>query len=167
MAKSRQQLIEDNLGIVYSVILKKYPTYSCDEDLIQAGMLGLCKAAEKWDSNKSKFSTYAWSSVVNEIRLELRKRDRHKGILSLDYEVTGEDGKPTSFGDFIVGDEDVNYVDLGVDSNQLTPREQLIFTLSQKDVTPREIGKQLGISNEVVCKTLRKIKSMRGYANED
>lgn len=165
--KTRQQLIEDNLGIVHSVILKKYPTYAYDEDILQSGMLGLCKAAEKWDSNKSKFSTFAWSTIVNEIRYELRKRERHKGILSLDYEVTGEDGKPTSFGDFIVGDEDVNYVDLGVDTSLLTPREQHIFTLYQNGVPPREIGERLNISHEKVGRAIRKIKSMRGYANED
>ena len=163
---TKQQLIEDNMGLVYSLIAREYPTYLHDEDIIQSGMLGLCKAAEKWDESKSKFSTFANICVRSEIQVEFRRRAKHQGVLSLDYEVDNE-GERTTFGDFIVGDEDVGYVDLGVDLDALSPKEQLIGELLTNGVSQDEIVSRLGVSKQLIWKTIRKIKAMRGYANED
>lgn len=163
---TKQQLIEDNMSLVYSLVAREYPTYLHDEDIIQSGMLGLCKAAEKWDESKSKFSTFANICIRSEIQVEFRKRAKHQGVLSLDYEVDNE-GERTTFGDFIVGDEDVGYVDLGVDLDALSPKEQLIGELLTNGVSQDEIVSRLGVSKQLIWKTIRKIKAMRGYANED
>ena len=87
-------------------------------------MLGLCKAAEKWDESKSQFSTFAWGCIKNEILMEFRKRAKHQGILSLDYEVDTKDGK-ARFAEIIPGDKDVDYADIGVDVDKLKPREKV------------------------------------------
>ena len=128
-------------------------------------MLGLCKAAEKWDEKKSKFSTFAVICIRSEIQLEFRRRAKHQGILSLDYEVEN-DGERTTFGDFIVGEEDVSYVDFGVDLESLNPKEQLIAELLTNNVEHDEIVDRLGVSKPCIWKTIRKIKAMRGYADE-
>lgn len=80
----RQNFIEENLNLVYFLIQKHYPTFIRDNDIIQCGMLGLCKAAERWDSRKSKFSTYATKWVLNEIRRELKNRGKHSSEISLE-----------------------------------------------------------------------------------
>lgn len=155
---TKQQLIEDNMNLVYSLISKEYPTYLQDEDIVQCGMVGLCKAADKWDDSKSKFSTFAFICIRNEIRMELRRRQKHNGVLSLDYEVDGNDGERTAFGDCIVGDEDVHYIDTELPT--LTARERQVFELFQTGLTQTEVAKKLGLSKQRVWKVRRKIRTL-------
>lgn len=157
----KKQLIEDNLNLVYHIVNKYYPTYIHDEDIIQCGMLGLCKAADKWDEGKSQFSTFACHCILNEIRMEFRKRAKHQNILSLDYEVDSEDGERTSFGNLIVGDEDVEYVDFGIDLGLLTEREKIVYRLSYAGMNGVEIAQKLGISPQAVGKIKRKLRGLK------
>ena len=148
------------MNLVYSVVSKEYPTYLNDEDIIQCGMLGLCKAAEKWEESKSQFSTFAWMCIRNEIRKEFRNRMKHQNVLSLDYEVDGEDGEKACFGDFLIGAEDVLYIDKEV--NGLTKREQQIFELFQSGMRYSEIAVKLGTSRQYIWKTMRKVRMLYG-----
>lgn len=159
---TRQKLIEDNMNLVYHYVSKYYPTYLQDEDIIQCGMVGLCKAADAWDETKSKFSTFAPKCIGNEIKYEFRKRAKHQGVLSLDYEVDGDDGERTTFGDFIVGDEDVEYIEIGIDVNSLTPREKQVYDLLPTGLSWKEIADIVGVSSGTVWKIIRKLKAMRG-----
>lgn len=157
----KQQLIGDNMNLVYFLVSKEYPTYLYDEDIIQCGMLGLCKAADMWDESKSTFSTFATYCIRNEIRMEFRKRAKHQGILSLDYEIEN-DGERTTFGDFVVGDEGVNYIDITIDRSRLSKTEQAVYDLLLDGVAPLDIAKQLNISHQCVYATRRKLKMLRG-----
>jgi RNA polymerase sporulation-specific sigma factor len=164
----RQQLIENNLNLVYHIVHKYYPNYANDEDIVQCGMLGLCKAADKWDETKSKFSTFASMCVINEIRQEFRRRAKHQGILSLDAELKskhdGEKGNSdiNTYMDLIVGDEDVPYFDVGIDLTKLNKTERRIVELLPRGLTQADIARELGISRQYVWKTARKIKALRG-----
>ena len=159
---TKQQLIEDNMMLVYDLVHREYPTYVRDEDIIQCGMLGLCKAADKWDETKSKFSTFAIICIRTEIQAEFRKRAKHQGVLSLDYEVdNGEDGT-CSFGDYVVGEEDVGYVDIGVNLDSLTDREKEVAELLTSGLCQVEVAEKLGVSKQYIWKVKRKIKAMRG-----
>ena len=156
---TKQKLIEDNMNLVYSLVSKEYPTYIHDEDIIQCGMVGLCKAAEKWDESKSQFSTFAWRCIRNEICQEFKRRAKHQGILSLDYETNDEDGGRSTFGDCVVGDEDVLYVD--TDINSLTEKEMQVFELYQCDMSCGEIANKLDTSPQYVWKVMRKIRTLK------
>lgn len=153
----RKQLIENNLNLVYHIVHKYYPTYTRDEDIIQCGMVGLCKAADEWDESKSQFSTFAGICILNEIRNEFRKRIKHQEVLSLDYEVDDEDGGRTSFGNLIVGDENIDYIDFSPKSDLLTEREKTVYKLICDGLNCTEIGKKLGISEQAVNKVKRRI----------
>ncbi len=61
------EIILENQGLVYSIAKNFYGVER--EDLIQAGFLGLMKAYQKYDANKSnaKFSTYAYGFIFGEM----------------------------------------------------------------------------------------------------
>ena len=79
---ANQDLIEKNIPLVYVVIREYYPFLINDEDIIQCGMLGLCKAADKW--REGTFSSYAKQCIKNEIRNELRLRQKFSVEVSLE-----------------------------------------------------------------------------------
>lgn len=160
---SQQQLIEDNINLVYSLISKEYPTYVYDEDIIQSGMLGLCKAANTWDDSKAKFSSYAWKCIRNEIYQEFRRRKPFNNLWSLNNPI--EDN--LTLADVIVGDEDVQYVDFEPFFNQLSKGEQEMVRLKIKDFSNEEIAQWLNVSNQNVTKTIRRIKHKWEHFNNE
>lgn len=59
----QRELVISNMGLVYSAAIQKRVV--ADEDAIQYGFLGLCKAAERYDKNLGiKFSTFAYSYII-------------------------------------------------------------------------------------------------------
>lgn len=70
MIKSaREEKVENNLGLVYS-IAKKFSDKGVDyEDLVQIGCIGLIKAVDNFDESRGfSFSTYAVPVIIGEIR---------------------------------------------------------------------------------------------------
>ena len=62
--EKQRELVVKNIGLVYSIIKKKNKCN--DDDAIQWGLYGLCKAAESYDSSRGvMFSTYAYSYIIN------------------------------------------------------------------------------------------------------
>ena len=71
--EAENTLIEQNMGLVYSVVkrfsIRGYET----DDLVQVGSIGLIKAAKKFDTSFDvKFSTYAVPMIMGEIKRFLR-----------------------------------------------------------------------------------------------
>jgi RNA polymerase sporulation-specific sigma factor len=164
---TKQQLIEDNMKLVYHIVNRQYPTYMADEDIIQTGMVGLCKAAESWNKEKGEFSTFACRCIQNEIINEFRSRKKHQGILSLDYEIDCGDGEKTTFGDFCVGDEDVQYVNIEYATDKLTPREKEVIALKHRGMNIVEVAKTLGVSKQYVWAVVRKLKLLIEQSNRN
>jgi len=55
-----KKLVESNLKLVIKIAMKDYSWYSEKDDIISEGIVGLTRAAEKYDSNfGARFSTYA------------------------------------------------------------------------------------------------------------
>jgi RNA polymerase sigma factor (sigma-70 family) len=76
-------LIERHMGLVVSVVNSFHPKSAVEkEDYIQAGRIGLWKALEKHDPQKSALSTYAWNPIRWEIIKEIKsiKADRYCSI---------------------------------------------------------------------------------------
>lgn len=71
--EAREQLVEENMGLVYTVA-QRFLRRGCDwEDLIQIGSIGLLKAIDHFDcSFEVRFSTYAVPMITGEIRRFLR-----------------------------------------------------------------------------------------------
>lgn len=160
----KQQLIEDNMKLVYWVVSREFPSLTQDEDIIQTGMVGLCVAAERYDDTIGTFAGFAYSCIRNAILKELQNRKKHYGVMSLDYEVVGDDGERTPMVELIMGDEDVAYVDVSVDLSRLTETQRQIYKLLVMGVEPNEIAKRLNTTHQNVVMTKRKIRLLRKYA---
>lgn len=154
-------LVEDNMKLVYYIVSREYPTYIGDEDIVQCGMVGLCKAANTWDESKSEFSTYACKCITNEIRKEFSNRKKHSGVLSLDYPSKNDECENTTFGDYIMGDEDVPFADLDSFYATLTKDEREILAIDSMGYSPDEIAECCGCNLQKVWKTLRIIDNKR------
>lgn len=70
LSQEQKELVNKNINLVYSIATKMKLTKN--RDAIQEGFLGLCKAAERYDSNLSKFSTYATTYIRGYMQTFLR-----------------------------------------------------------------------------------------------
>lgn len=70
---AKDVLVEENMGLVYSIV-KRYAGRGYErEDLIQIGAMGLIKAIDKFDSSFNVcFSTYAVPMIAGEIKRFIR-----------------------------------------------------------------------------------------------
>ncbi len=88
-------LVLSNMKLVhYLVRYKLHVPKHLYEDCVQAGMLGLCKAAKHFDPSKGyAFATFASKCIVNEVYMSLRTH--------LKYE-----SKTIRESEFVLGDDD-------------------------------------------------------------
>lgn len=71
--EAREQLVQENVGLVWCVVKRFYGRGAEAEDLFQIGSIGLLKAIDKFDlSYDVKFSTYAVPMISGEIKRFLR-----------------------------------------------------------------------------------------------
>lgn len=68
-----KRLVEENMGLVYSIV-KKFSNRGVElDDLIQIGAMGLIKAVKKFDTSfEVRFSTYAVPVIIGEIKRYIR-----------------------------------------------------------------------------------------------
>lgn len=70
---ARDTLIEENIGLVWSIVRRFQNRGVETEDLFQIGSIGLIKAVDKFDPDyQVQFSTYAVPMIAGEIRRFLR-----------------------------------------------------------------------------------------------
>lgn len=70
---ARERMVEENMGLVYTVV-RRFAGRGCEqEDLVQIGSIGLLKAIDNFDTSFDvRFSTYAVPMITGEIRRFLR-----------------------------------------------------------------------------------------------
>lgn len=164
-----RKLIEGNLRLVFSAVKTyKIPALPL-EDLVGFGNIGLVKAANylsnpsNGNRRKGKFSTYAFWSIKNVIREELRKLKRQADVinpLSLDQPIDPDDSDSETLLDRQKSEspdqeEEFRKKHLRTTIEQvidtLPPREakviKLIFGFNgngEEPLTLREVGERLG-----------------------
>ena len=73
--EARQRLILHNLRLVAHIIRKYYSGSKCQDDLISVGSIGLVKAVDSYNQNKTtKFATYAAKCIQNEVLMFFRSQ---------------------------------------------------------------------------------------------
>ena len=71
--KAREQLVQDNTGLIYAVIKRFYDRGIEQEDLFQIAAVGFLKAIDNFNPELGlKLSTYAVPTMMGEIRRYLR-----------------------------------------------------------------------------------------------
>lgn len=157
MSEKDKALVEENMKLVFFVINRYYPTFVHDEDLKQVGAIGLCKAAKTWDAEKSTFSTYASRVILNEIKMEFRRRRKFPPTTSLNYEIDNGEGGHEEVMNLIVGEADVDYFDFKAFYDRLSPMDREILDARRDGVTEAKIAERFGVTQSCIC---RHIKNM-------
>ena len=169
---ARAMLIEHNLRLVAHIIKKYYAAGDEPDDLISIGTIGLIKAVDSFDPEKgTRLATYAARCIENEILMHFRALRRTAGTVSLSDPMENDsEGNPLSLMDLICSEDTIaDDLDIKRKTKQLysfleqmhAPREKEIlirrYGLYQtREMTQREIAKQMGISRSYVSRIEKK-----------
>ena len=167
--EARNKLIEKNMRLVAHIV-KKYACADRDtEDLLSVGTIGLIKAVNTFDMNKSiRLAAYAAKCIDNELLMLLRSDRRKSREISI-YEPVGKDKEGNEINlieiigtseDTVVEDyelrQDVKKLYSAVEK-KLTDREREIIIMryglyGTQEITQREIAQKMNISRSYVSR---------------
>ena len=155
-----EELYLANERLAHWVLAKYYSRRQMDEDLQQVARLGLWKACIGFKEGSGfTFSSYASRVMLNELSNYFRDasrtcRDNYSDI-SLST-IVSDDGMTLEMA--LPGDMDVQFMDLNGFWKSLTSKEKKIVTMLMQGLTNREIGKNIGVSNQRVSEIRLKAK---------
>lgn len=165
MTEKEKKLAEDNIELAYYIAHRwhKYSRIELDE-AISCAQLGLVKAAMKFDAEKGcRFATYAYKIMENEIRTELRKRNRRREEIYFEDPIEGTDG--LVLGDMIADHRDCFEALEAEDEmirniSLLTERERtaVMIRLQCPEKSQAECGRMMGISQSLFSRKLAEAK---------
>ena len=161
--EKQKKLVEENHKLIYYT-LNKYKLNS--EEYYDILAIGLCKAAIKFDPERSKFSTFAIKVMYNEFLQHDRdenanKRKVNKNTLSLNHRMKDpkNESRTCEFGDLLTdGREpfmDVIHMNL---KDILTKKELLVCQLSYNGYNQTQIGEKLGVTQSYASRLLKKAR---------
>ncbi len=170
---AKKKLIEHNLRLVVYISKKFENTGINIEDLTSIGTIGLIKAVNSFDSEKSiKLATYASRCIENEILMYLRKTSNRKADVSLDEPLsTDGEGNELLLSDILGTDSDIIHreIEAKFEKEQLLcavgslkEREKLIIglrfgILGDEEKTQKEVADIMGISQSYISRLEKKI----------
>ena len=173
----KEKLFNENSKLVHYVLNKSFqgketyiPGYQYD-DIVQVGNIGLWRACLTFNSNKNtKFSTYAYHLIRQEILLAIRKSKQDKILnqsVSLDTIMCNEDNNSTTipYLDTISAEfeRDISLLDL---KNYIYSKSNNIRTLNIinsyvfENMTQRAIGRKYGYSQPHISRIIKWFKNI-------
>lgn len=168
----------------------KFTSSISEQDMIQIGMVGLCKAVITFnESFGSKFSTYAVQVISNEMLMEVRKQfpqgyrrtNKTRKYITPPHTLSLEHGYRNNMGQYTVIDiEDHASIDFvqeierqqsirySIEALSLlgTQEREIIVLCILQNLTQKEAGCILGISQSYASRllkaSLQKLRTMAG-----
>lgn len=146
--ETKQKLVEDNIRLVYHIANK----HNCkDEDTLQYGLYGLCKAADLYDPNRGvKFSTFAYNYIINWMKgtySDIKERQNTKEYLETSIDLSY----------IILEDNSAREEYLRIYSCA-SHKMQKVLDLLYRGYTQQEIAKEFNVSKSSVCRWISKFK---------
>lgn len=166
--KAKDQIVDENMGLVWSLVRRFIGRGYELEDLFQIGCIGLIKSIDKFDLNYNvKFSTYAVPMIVGEIRRFLRDDGMLKVSRSLKEtaykarmikeELVKEFNREPTIGEIAAGlDMEVEEVAYALESSaEVESLNAIIYQGDGKPITLSEkIDESPAIQNSIVDKMM-------------
>lgn len=171
--EARDILIEHNLRLVVHIV-KKYSMLDKEaDDLISIGTIGLIKAVDSFNMDKGiRLATYASRCIDNELLMLLRSGKKQGRDVYLSEPIgSDKEGNEISLLDVIESEEEdvIGQMELRDNVKKLylciekilDERETKIIKMRYglfgcKEITQREIAKQMGISRSYVSRIEKK-----------
>lgn len=158
-------LITENHNLIYFCLNKwKMPI----DEFYDVAAIGLCKAAQTYDSTRTKFSTYACTCIYNELKQTLRferacMRVQQEHCISLDNPVSNNPDTDVTVIDMLTTQDSTEVSVLSQLAIQnifelLDNRDRLIITLRVLGYDQSEIAPYVGIHQASVSRKLAKIR---------
>ena len=167
-AQARRLLVEHNLRLVAHIIKKYYGRQNEQDDLVSIGTIGLIKAIDTFNPDKSiRLSSYASRCIENEILMYFRAAKKSAQDVSLNETIdTDKDGNPLTLMDIMAVDDHIlDDLDRKLNAQKLgrfirealSEREQTVIVLryglnGQEPMTQKQVAQRLGISRSYVSR---------------
>lgn len=150
----REHLVEENLGLVYTIVGRLNHQHLDDEEMVSEAMLALSKAIDRFNPWKGfRFSTYACNVILRSLMRRGRRETHYRRMFPVSHETTLE--KP-GFSD----EQTELYVErlhhiMERNLGRLSELERWILNRrypirSRKRLTFQEIANQVSLSKERV-----------------
>jgi RNA polymerase sporulation-specific sigma factor len=160
-----ERLFEENEKLAYWWVQNHYPLTQHTDDIIQAALIGLWKAASTFSPEKgNKFATYAIICIRNEIWMQERTKIRSAKLCtrSLDEIIRDADGdEDTSLAHFfrdISAEGELSRIQIQEFLETLSDRDRLLISLRVQGYTQKQISEKIGISQSYISRLLIKIE---------
>ena len=153
-------ILDKHIGLVYSIVNRFNVSPFDRDDLIQAGLLGLIKAADNFNVTLGyQFSTYAVPYILGYIKKELRQIKPDKDRIDVKEYIRNqayhlcEDANQIFKNKYFYNDEMI------VEMANLDNIEKEIIKLKFIEIlTEQEIAIKLNVSQSTISRKLKKIK---------
>ena len=180
----KEKIVAHNLRLISLTINNYFCSVDLQlhDDMFAEGIRGLSDAIEKFDpSQEFAFSSYAVPAIKRKITRFLCLEEKHKGIVSLDNPVEGDNGEQdTSLVEFFPSDEDIleeqtEKIDIQEKMkvvneylSTLKPNQREMFLrawgIGRKKETHNVIALDMGITHQRVAQIVTRImKDLQRY----
>ena len=152
----RHELVRSHLPLVRAMARRYARRREEFDDLVQAGSVGLVKAATRFDPSRGvAFATFVTPTVEGEIRRQLRERSKGTSTVSDPVTLAADDAAAESASDHESLATSEYRILLAGGLRTLDPREQqIVFLRFHADMTERQIAGKVGISQAHVSRLL-------------
>ena len=163
------KLIEDNQGLIWSIVKRFCGRGYETEDLYQIGCMGFIKAIKRFDTSFDvKLSTYAVPYILGEIKkfirddgiIKISRSIKELGFKVLMESINDENNERKIFSECDEQSRIVEKITIEELVDNLNTRDKEIIKLRfYKEKTQRQVGEILGISQVQVSRIEKRILS--------